>query len=227
MFHVAQANHTGNMNDTIPAMGTREYGFAVSLAEAVKKAVTVPVCAVGRIITEETAEAVLASGKCDLVGLGRPLLCDPDFADKAISGRPVRYCMSCNKGCTDNIIGRSFCQCVLNAENGAEYVRSIEPAVNRKKVAVIGAGIAGLEAARVCAVKGHNVTVFEKSYDIGGQINIASVPPRKGEMTRAVLYYRNVLPALGVTVITGRQPSVSQLNDFDEVIVAVGARIRI
>ncbi len=224
MFHVAQANHTGNMNDTIPAMGTREYGFAVSLAEAVKKAVTVPVCAVGRIITEETAEAVLASGKCDLVGLGRPLLCDPDFADKAISGRPVRYCMSCNKGCTDNIIGRSFCQCVLNAENGAEYVRSIEPAVNRKKVAVIGAGIAGLEAARVCAVKGHNVTVFEKSYDIGGQINIASVPPRKGEMTRAVLYYRNVLPALGVTVITGRQPSVSQLNDFDEVIVAVGAR---
>lgn len=84
-----------------------------------------------------------------------------------------------------------------------------------------------MEAARVCAVKGHNVTVFEKSYDIGGQINIASVPPRKGEMTRAVLYYRNVLPALGVTVITGRQPSVSQLNDFDEVIVAVARAIRI
>ncbi len=224
MLHVAQANHTGNMNDTIPAMGTREYGFVVYAAEAVKNAVSVPVCAVGRIITEEAAEAVLAEGKCDLVGLGRPLLCDPDFANKAIAGKPVRYCLSCNKGCTDNIINRSFCQCVLNAENGAEYVRVVTPAKSKKKVAVIGAGIAGLEAARVCALKGHQVTVFEKSYSIGGQINIASVPPRKGEMMRSVVYYEKVLPELGITVLTGRQPSAKELNGFDEVIVATGAR---
>ena len=223
IFHVAQANHTGNMNDTIPAMGTREYGFAVSAAEAVKKAVSVPVCAVGRIVTEEAAEAVLSSGKCDLVGLGRPLLCDPDFANKAIAGKPVRYCLSCNKGCTDNITNRSFCQCVLNAENGAEYVRVITPAKNKKKVAVVGAGIAGLEAARVCALKGHEVTVFEKSYSIGGQINIASVPPRKGEMMRSLVYFEKVLPELGVTVLTGKQPTPSSLNAFDEVIVATGA----
>ena len=224
MLHVAQANHTGNMNDTIPAMGTREYGFAVDLAEAVKKAVSVPVCAVGRIITEETAEAVLSSGKCDLVGLGRPLLCDPDFANKAIEGKPVRYCISCNKGCTDSIINRSFCRCVLNAENGEEYIKVITPAKSRKKVAVIGAGIAGLEAARVCALKGHEVTVFEKSYRIGGQINIASVPPRKGEMTRSLIYFEKVLPELGVTVLFGRKPAVEELNGFDEVIVATGAR---
>lgn len=223
-FHVAQANHTGNMNDTIPAMGTRKYGFVVYAAEAVKNAVSVPVCAVGRIITEEAAEAVLTSGKCDLVGLGRPLLCDPDFANKAIAGKPVRYCLSCNKGCTDNIINRSFCQCVLNAENGAEYVRTITPAKNKKKVAVIGAGIAGLEAARVCALKGHKVTVFEKSYALGGQINIASVPPRKGEMARSIIYYEKVLPSLNVTVITGREPDVKDLNGFDEVIVATGAQ---
>lgn len=223
-FHVAQANHTGNMNDTIPAMGTRKYGFVVYAAEAVKNAVSVPVCAVGRIITEEAAEAVLTSGKCDLVGLGRPLLCDPDFANKAIAGKPVRYCLSCNKGCTDNIINRSFCQCVLNAENGAEYVRTITPAKNKKKVAVIGAGIAGLEAARVCALKGHKVTVFEKSYALGGQINIASVPPRKGEMARSIIYYEKVLPSLNVTVITGREPDVKELNGFDEVIVATGAQ---
>ena len=223
MLHVAQANHTGNMNDTIPAMGTREYGFAVYAADAVKKAVSLPVCAVGRIITEEMAEAVLSSGKCDLVGLGRPLLCDPDFVNKIISGEPVRYCMSCNKGCTDNITSRSYCQCVLNAENGAEYRRVICKAQSKKKVAVIGAGIAGLEAARVCALKGHKVTVFEKSCSIGGQINIASVPPRKGEMMRSIIYFEKVLPELGVNFMMCKEPSLSELNAFDEVIVATGA----
>lgn len=224
MLHVAQANHTGNMNDTIPAMGTRKYGFAVYAAEAVKNAVSVPVCAVGRIITEEAAEAALSSGKCDLIGLGRPLLCDPDFANKVIAGKPVRYCLSCNKGCTDNIINRSFCQCVLNAENGSEYVRVITPAETKKKVAVIGAGIAGLEAARVCALKGHEVTVYEKNYSIGGQINIASVPPRKSEMMRSIVYYEKVLPQLGVKVLAGIQPSVCVLNGYDDVIIATGAK---
>ncbi len=223
MLHVAQANHTGNMNDTIPAMGTREYGFTVYEAETVKKAVSVPVCAVGRIITEGAAESVLASGKCDLVGLGRPLLCDFDFANKAIEGKPIRYCISCNKGCTDEIINRSFCQCVLNAENGEEYVRIITPAKSKKRIAVVGAGIAGLEAARVCALKGHSVTVFEKSYSVGGQINIASVPPRKWEMMRSIVYFENILPELGVSVITGKQPTKEELNAFDDIIVSVGA----
>ncbi len=224
MIHVAQANHTGNMNDTIPAMGTREYGFVVDCAEAVKKVVKIPVCAVGRIVTEAAAEAVLSAGKCDLVALGRPLLCDPDFANKAQQGLPVRHCISCNKGCTDKISNRGFCECVLNAENGAEYKRTVAKAPESRKVAVVGAGLAGLEAARVAALKGHSVTLFEKSYELGGQLNIAAVPPRKSEMLRAVQYYKEILPMLDVTVKLGAQPDKDTLNTFDHVIVAVGAK---
>ncbi len=223
MIHVGQANHTGNMNDTIPAMGTREYGFIMDCAEAVKKAVSVPVCAVGRIVTEAAAEAVLASGKCDLIALGRPLLCDPDFANKAQAGQPIRYCISCNKGCTDKISNRGYCECVLNAENGMEYARTVTAAQSGKKVAVVGAGLAGLEAARVAALKGHSVTLFEKSYEIGGQLNIAAVPPRKGEMNRAVHYFKSILPTLGIRVEMGKEPDKATLNTFDHVIVAVGA----
>ncbi len=224
MLHVAQANHTGNMNDTIPAMGTRAYGFIADCADAIKKATGLPVCAVGRIFTEAAAEALLASGKCDLIGLGRPLLCDPDFANKAEAGQPIRYCISCNKGCTDKISNRGCCECVLNAENGAEYQKFITKAQSSKQVAVVGAGIAGLEAARVAALKGHSVTLFEKSYALGGQINLAAVPPRKSEMLRAVNYYKAVLPMLNVNVKLGVRPDAAVLNGFDHVIVAVGAK---
>lgn len=223
MIHVAQANHTGNMGDTIPAMGTREYGFMAGASEAVKQAVSIPVCVVGRIITKESAEALIETGKCDIVALGRALICDPDYPNKAASGEPIRYCMNCNKGCTDNITNRGICQCVLNAENSREYVSTITPAEVMKTIAVIGAGPAGLEAARVAALKGHKVTLFEKSWKLGGQLNIASVPPRKGEMLRAVQFYEAELSRLQVQVRMGTVPGKDELNGFDQVIAAVGA----
>ena len=224
-LHVAQANHTGNMGDTIPAMGTQPYGFMVSYSKKIKELVSIPVSVVGRIVTPEAAEAVITNGSADIIGLGRSLLTDPDFANKCADGHccNVRTCMMCNKGCTDNIQNRAFLSCVLNAENGYEGSRQITPAASTKNIAIIGAGIAGLEAARVSALRGHHVTIFEKSLQIGGQLLIASVPPRKEEMMRSINYYTNVLPELDVTFRLGQEFTSQDYNSFDEVIVATGA----
>ena len=224
-LHVAQANHTGNMGDTIPAMGTQPYGFMVSYSKKIKEFVSIPVSVVGRIVTPEAAEAVITNGSADIIGLGRSLLTDPDFANKCADGHccNVRTCMMCNKGCTDNIQNRAFLSCVLNAENGYEGSRQITPAASTKNIAIIGAGIAGLEAARVSALRGHHVTIFEKSLQIGGQLLIASVPPRKEEMMRSINYYANVLPELDVTFRLGQEFTSQDYNSFDEVIVATGA----
>ncbi|MCD8206126.1 MAG: NAD(P)/FAD-dependent oxidoreductase [Clostridia bacterium] len=223
MLHVAQANHTGNMNDTIPAMGTREYGFAVNLAGAVKMTVSIPVCAVGRILSETAAECALTEGKCDLVGIGRGLLCDPDFPKKLGGAGNIRHCVNCNKGCTDAVMKNMACECVLNAENGSEYIRVIKKAETKRKVAVVGAGIAGLEAARVSAMKGHTVTLYEKSSELGGQINLAAVPPRKRELLRALDYYKRELLDLKVKINLGVSPVAEELNLYDCVLVTVGA----
>ena len=225
MIHVAQANHTGNMADTIPPMGTQPYGFTVSCAAEIKKLVSIPVSCVGRIVSPSAAEAIVSSGKADIVGLGRSLLSDPDFARKCEEGHPacVRECIMCNKGCTDNIQNRAFLSCILNAENGYEGQRVITPAQTKKKIAVIGAGVAGLEAARVAAVKGHAVTVFEQSLQAGGQVLLASVPPRKEEMLRILNYYEAVFQKLPVSFRFGTTLLPEDYTDYDEIIAATGA----
>ncbi|MBR2310437.1 MAG: FAD-dependent oxidoreductase [Oscillospiraceae bacterium] len=223
MIQVAQANHTGNMADTIPPMGTREENWVLPVTRAVKAAVSIPVATVGKVLTVENGEKILSDGDADIIAYGRSLLCDPDIAIKAASGEPIRLCLNCNKGCVDAIQNRRYISCVLNAENGEEATMAIRPGEGKKRVVVVGGGIAGLEAARVAAVRGYDVDLYEKEAVLGGQINIAAVPPRKDEILRSVGYYECILPALGVNIHLNTEATGEIMNAADAVIVAVGA----
>ena len=204
------------------------YGFFVDIAGTVKQAVTIPVSTVGRIIDPAMAERVVRAGKADMIGIGRGFLADEDWVKKACEGRPhdIIRCISCNKGCTDAIQSRSAVSCVLNPENGYELERRIVRADEPKRVAVVGGGVAGLMAARVAAARGHAVTLFERACELGGQLNIASVPPRKAEMVRAKDDAIHAARIAGVELRLGCEATASQLVDdgFESVIVAVGAR---
>ena len=223
MIQVAQANHTGNMGDTIPSMGTVPYNWTLPIAKKVKEVVSIPVATVGRVVNVKNGEEILANGEADMISYGRSLLCDPDIAIKIEKDEPIRECLNCNKGCVDAIQNRRYISCVLNAENGDEATIFIKPAEEKKHVVIVGAGIAGLEAARVAAVRGHQVDVYEKADHAGGQIHLAAVPPRKREILRSVEYFEKILPELGVTIHLNTECTKEIMNDADAVIVAVGA----
>ena len=227
MLHVAQANHTGNMADTIPPMGVQPYGFFVDIAAQIKKSVNIPVSTVGRIFNPKMAESILEADKADIIGLGRILLADPDWVNKVKENKfeDIRECIFCNKGCTDNIQNRKFLSCILNAENGYEGTRKITEAVTKKKVIVVGGGPAGLEAARVASLKGHSVTLFDENTYLGGQLNLACIPPRKNEIRRAIRFLTHSVTSQNVDLRLGKkatQEDILTLNP-DVVLVAVGS----
>lgn len=224
MIQVAQANHTSSAGDTIPPMGTVDYCWTLPVAAEIKKLVSIPVATVGRVVTVERGEEILRAGQADVIGYGRSLLTDPDIALKVERDEPVRTCLNCNKGCVDAISRGKYISCVLNAENGEEQTVCIRPGEGRKRVVVVGAGIAGLEAARVAAKRGYTVTVYDIADKVGGQLLLAAAAPRKAEILRAVAYYESILPTLGVEIKLGRSCTPEEMNRCDVVIAAVGAR---
>lgn len=148
MIQVAQANHTGNMGDTIPPTGAVPYNWTLRACEKVKAVVSCPIATVGRVVSVEAGEEILEDGTADIIGYGKSLLTDPDNANKVEKGECIRECLNCNKGCVDAIQSRCYLSCVLNAVNGDEATIFIQPCTETKNVAIVGAGLAGLEAAR-------------------------------------------------------------------------------
>lgn len=226
MLHVGQANHTVNLADTIPPMGVQPYGFFADIAGAIRQAVSIPVSTSGRIIDPDMAETMLQTGKADMIGIGRALLADPEWPNKAALGqqKDIVRCISCNF-CVDSIMNRSFVICTVNPENGFEESRVITAAKVKKNIVVIGGGPAGLEAARVAANKGHSVTLFEQQAQLGGQLNIADVPPRKAELHRATEDLIRAVHREGVALRLGETATTQSIMALkpDAVIVAVGA----
>jgi 2,4-dienoyl-CoA reductase-like NADH-dependent reductase (Old Yellow Enzyme family)/thioredoxin reductase len=200
-------------------------GLLVPLAEAVKKVTRVPVIAVGRL-DHEVGEKVLEEGKADVIAIGRRLIADPELPNKVAEGRldDIRPCIGCME-CIERVGARGQgISCTINAAAGRERECQIQPAPKRKRVAIVGGGPAGMEAARVTALRGHRVTLFEKEPRLGGQLNLAALPPNKGDIVPWLNYLIGQLEKAGVEtrLNTESSPGLISKSRYDAVIIATG-----
>ena len=191
---------------------------------------TIPVVTSNRINTPEVAEAVLQNGDADMISMARPFLADAEFVNKAAEGRSdeINTCIGCNQACLDHVFMGKMSSCLVNPRACYETEINIIPTKNVKKIAVIGAGPAGLSASTALAQAGHDVTIFDGESEIGGQFNIAKQVPGKEEFFETIRYYSRQLELTGVTVKLNTRITANELNnsDFDEVVVATGINPR-
>lgn len=195
-----------------------------------KGEVGIPLCTTNRINTPETAESILASGAADMVSMARPFLADPHFVKKAMEGRAdeINTCIGCNQACLDHIFVNKKASCLVNPIAANETELLINPVSKKKqqRIAVVGAGPAGLACATTAAKRGHQVTLFERSNEIGGQFNLAKVVPGKEEFFETLRYFGKQLQLTGVDVRLGKEATVADLRGFDSVVLATGVTPR-
>ena len=215
----------------VPTIATRVPRAAFSWVTArLKHEVKLPLVTANRINIPDVAEHILAEGQADMVSMARPLLADPEWVNKAASGRSdeINTCIACNQACLDQIFNREQASCLVNPRAARETELVIRPAARRLRIAVVGAGPAGLAAAVTAAERGHAVILHESAAEIGGQFNMAKRIPGKEEFHETLRYYRRRLELLGVEQRLGREADVAALaaGGFDHVVLATGVRPR-
>ncbi|MFD5977368.1 MULTISPECIES: NADPH-dependent 2,4-dienoyl-CoA reductase [Streptomyces] len=198
------------------------------VTERVRGAVSVPLVTSNRINTPQVAEDVLASGRADMVSMARPFLADPEFVAKAAAGRAdaINTCIGCNQACLDHIFSLQITSCLVNPRACHETELVLSPTRTRKRVAVVGAGPAGLACSVTAAERGHAVTLFDTADEIGGQLNVARRVPGKEEFDETLRYFRTRLAELDVEVRLSTRADAGTLDGFDEVVLATGVEPR-
>ena len=193
-----------------------------------KPHVGLPLVATNRINTPEVAEAVLAAGGADMVSMARPLLADPQWVEKARSGRAaaINTCIACNQACLDHVFENKRASCLVNPRACAETELVYTPATAPKSIAVVGAGPAGLACATVAAERGHRVALFDDAGEIGGQFNLAKRIPGKEEFHETLRYFRQRIEDTGVELRLHAPVDAAMLDGFDELVVATGVTPR-
>ena len=221
------SNAVSETQDYMTAPMARPPGFAVHLAEGIKEVVSIPIIAVGRINDPILAENILREGKADLIGMGRALLADPELPRKIAEGRldDIRKCIGCNQGCIGRYKANLGARCTVNAASGREGEFAITPASNVKRVLIVGGGPAGMEAARVAALRGHEVVLYEQGGELGGQLTLASIPPFRGEIKNVSEYLSNQIRKLGVKIELNMKVTSALVKEKkpDVVIIATGS----
>jgi NADPH-dependent 2,4-dienoyl-CoA reductase/sulfur reductase-like enzyme len=222
-IHVSGGDHHTMIHQVSPmSMSVCHNTWA---AELIKKELHIPVIASGSITLPQYAEDIIASGKGDFVGLGRPLWADPEWAIKAEQDRPedIRPCIRCNEGCLERtFFNYQAITCAVNPLISREGELKIQPAAAKRKIAVVGAGAAGLEAARVLHLRGHDVTLFEAAKIKGGLLNEAAVPEFKADIRHLIQSLIVAVQKCGITVVD-KKAEAADVQDFDAVVCATGS----